>query len=217
MKIGEIIMAYLEEKDLSQRQFATLCGLSNGYESMLENNCNPQTGEPLTPSLAMLKKIAVTMYRSLNDLMLPLDDMPVTLNGDSKIPDGLLPASRIRVPLIDGVAAGEPIYAPEDAEVWTAGEDVKCDFALRVKCDSMMPTFDDGNIVFIRQQDATDYEGQIGALWIGDGAALKHIYHTDGGVQLVSDNLKYPPMYFTDDDTDGAHLIGLPVGFYRGQ
>jgi transcriptional regulator with XRE-family HTH domain len=41
MTLGEYIKKYRSEHGLSQRQFANLCGVSNGYASMLEKGMNP--------------------------------------------------------------------------------------------------------------------------------------------------------------------------------
>lgn len=85
MTLRELVMTYRNEKGMSQRQFATACGLSNGYISMLEKNVNPKTGLPVTPSLPALKKIAMGMGLTLNDLFLQADDMPVDLlEGNEK-------------------------------------------------------------------------------------------------------------------------------------
>ena len=79
MTLRELVITYRNEKGMSQRQFAAACGLSNGYISMLEKNVNPKTGLPVTPSLPALKKIAMGMGLTLNDLFLQADDMPVDL------------------------------------------------------------------------------------------------------------------------------------------
>lgn len=44
MTLSDFVKEYRKEHDLSQRQFAAICGLSNGYISMLEKNMNPKTG-----------------------------------------------------------------------------------------------------------------------------------------------------------------------------
>lgn len=82
MTLKEIVVAFRTEHSMSQRQFAALCGLSNGYISMLEKNLNPKTGMPLTPSLPVLKKLAQGMGLSLNELFLQADDMPIDLLQD---------------------------------------------------------------------------------------------------------------------------------------
>lgn len=80
--IGQIIKEYREEHgNISQRQFASLCGLSNGFISMLEANSNPNTGEPIIASLPSLRKIAVAMGVSLQYLMSIADDLRVDV-GD---------------------------------------------------------------------------------------------------------------------------------------
>lgn len=79
MTLRELVMEFRRENSISQRQFASMCGLSNGYISMLERNLNPKTNLPLTPSLPALKKIAQGMGMTLNDLFLKADDMPVDL------------------------------------------------------------------------------------------------------------------------------------------
>ena len=81
MTLSDFVKEYRKEHDLSQRQFAAICGLSNGYISMLERNLNPKTGLPLTPSLPALKKISTAMGMSLGDLLTAVDDMPLTKEG----------------------------------------------------------------------------------------------------------------------------------------
>ncbi len=82
MTLSDFVKEYRKEHDLSQRQFAAICGLSNGYISMLEKNMNPKTGPPLTPSLPALKKISDGMGISLADMLTTVDDMPVELLSD---------------------------------------------------------------------------------------------------------------------------------------
>ena len=79
MTLGEFIKAYREKNDLSQRQFADKSGVSNGYISMLEKNENPKTGQPLSPSMPVLKKIASAMGMTVNDLCSFVDDMAIDL------------------------------------------------------------------------------------------------------------------------------------------
>lgn len=69
-KIGNYIKNYRISKNLSQRQFAAICGISNGYISMLEDGKNPRTNEPIIPSLSMLKKISSGMNIPINDFIL---------------------------------------------------------------------------------------------------------------------------------------------------
>lgn len=85
MQIGELILKYRSQHNLSQRQFAKKCGdISNGYISMLENNLNPATNKSITPTIDKLRLIAHGMDMSLDDLFKVVDDTLVSLNQDSK-------------------------------------------------------------------------------------------------------------------------------------
>jgi len=79
MTLGEMIQEYRREKDLSQRQFAIACSLSNGYIAMLERGFNPKTKQPIVPTIVALKKIATGIGMSLSDLITKADDMQVSL------------------------------------------------------------------------------------------------------------------------------------------
>jgi repressor LexA len=129
---------------------------------------------------------------------------------------GLLPIRKKRVPLLGDVAAGEPIWAQESHEDYVLADgDVSCDFALKVKGDSMEPLLYDGDVVFVRQQpDVLD--GQIAVVLVDDSATLKLLYHIKGGIQLVSKNSAYAPMIYTGSNATGVQILGLAVQYTRG-
>lgn len=85
MTLSNLIKSYRISKNLSQRQFATLCDLSNGYISMLEKEINPKTQEPISPTLSALMKIAKAMGITLTELLTMADDIPVTLSIDDNL------------------------------------------------------------------------------------------------------------------------------------
>jgi len=124
---------------------------------------------------------------------------------------------RKRVPLLGDIAAGAPIYAEQEYESYVlADEDIKCDFALRACGDSMINArINDGDIVFIREQPDVD-NGEIAAVIIDDCATLKRVYHIPGGLQLISENPRYKPMYYTQDNSDDLHILGKAVAFQSG-
>lgn len=82
MTLKELITGYREEHNMSQRQFATACGLSNGYISMIEREVNPNTGEKIVPTLVALQKLATGMHITLADLLIRVDDMPVDIAAE---------------------------------------------------------------------------------------------------------------------------------------
>lgn len=91
MTLKDLITEYRNEHGLSQRQFATACGLSNGYISMLEKGLNPNTKLPVTPTLPKLKQLASGMGMTLTDLLVKVDDMPVELILDDEESKKLVP------------------------------------------------------------------------------------------------------------------------------
>lgn len=91
MTLSELVVEYRKEHDLSQRQFAIQCGVSNGYIAMLEKNLNPKTGQPLVPTIPYLQKIAFGMGLTLSELFASVEDMPVDIGLD----DEKKPASEV--------------------------------------------------------------------------------------------------------------------------
>ena len=87
MRLGDYIRDYRKQKGLSQRQFSALCGVSNGYISMLEEGKNPRTNEPIVPSLQTLKKICSVMGISIHELFSVVDDMPISMNVEQSFID----------------------------------------------------------------------------------------------------------------------------------
>lgn len=102
MKIGELIRNYRIDNDLSQRQFAIRCGLSNGYISILEKGINPNTGKPVIPTIPQLQKLADGMRMTLMELMDTVDDMPVDLSIAAPLPDIAAPLPAVNQAPADG-------------------------------------------------------------------------------------------------------------------
>ena len=81
MTIGEIIAAYLDENDMSVREFARRCGsVSYGYISMLIRGENPKTGRPIRPNIDKVQAIAGGLEISLDELLRQADDFEIELN-----------------------------------------------------------------------------------------------------------------------------------------
>ena len=129
----------------------------------------------------------------------------------------VLPVHRKPVPLLGEIAAGEPIFAEEDYGEYAFCEDgLRCDFALKVKGNSMEPRLVAGDTVFVRRQDDV-LDGQIAAVLVDDSATLKRVYHLPSGkgIQLVSDNTVYAPMYYTGENALYVRIMGLAVAYQR--
>ena len=130
--------------------------------------------------------------------------------------DNIFPISTRRIPLLGEIACGEPIYASEEHESYIlAGTDVKADFCLRAKGDSMTGArILDGDIVFVRRQDMVE-NGQIAAVIIGDEATLKRVYYYREKNLLIlkPENPAYQDMIYAEDELDSVKILGLAVAF----
>lgn len=217
MTLGKIIKSYRERNDLSQRQFALLCDVSNGYISMLEEGRNPKTNEPIVPSIVTLKKLAKAMSLTLNDLMHQVDDMEVSISdkGTLKIPN-VHPVETQRIPMLGEIACGKPIMCNEDRESYVkAGTQIKADFCLTCKGDSMIGAgIHDGDIVFIRKQDMVD-NGQVAAIIIDNEATLKRVYFYPDKSKLVlqAENPKYEPLVYIGEELDSIRVLGRAIAY----
>lgn len=113
------------------------------------------------------------------------------------------------VPVYGDIKAGYPAFANEDIldyEEVTQDLALKGDcFALRVKGDSMLPTFSEGDtVICIRCSDAED--GSFVVALIGEEATLKQIQHSSQGVLFMPLNAAYNPLWYTNEQ-----IQSLPV------
>ena len=76
----------------------------------------------------------------------------------------------------------------------------RCDFALKVRGDSMEPYYYDGDIVFVKEQPSLD-NGQIGIFIYEDEAYIKKYLVQEDGVYLISLNKIYPPIKIDENNT----------------
>ena len=135
---------------------------------------------------------------------------------DQSLPSNVQPISELHrqsIPLIGKVAAGQPIMAETDYETFVTSP-VECDAALEVEGESMVPTYQPGDIVYIKHQ-RTVRDGQVAVVLLDDSATLKHVYREKDGLTLVSDNKDYSPIHVTDAEYDYVAIYGVPVGYTR--
>ena len=128
---------------------------------------------------------------------------------------GILPLPRTyKKPRLGTIACGEPILAEENIEDYdNVPEDIKCDFTLLCKGDSMINArINNGDIVYIRQQDTVE-NGEIAAVLIDDEATLKRVYLYDDKLILQPENPKYSPLVYLKEEMNKIRIIGKAVGF----
>lgn len=135
--------------------------------------------------------------------------------------EGPLPANVIvvepmdKIPLLGRIACGEPILAEENIEDYVdLPRHIKADFALTCRGDSMINAgIQDGDVVYIRQQEHVE-NGQIAAVRIGDDeATLKRFYYDGECVRLVAENPSFATKIFFGQEMNQIHVIGLAVAY----
>lgn len=219
MKLSQRLAQLKAERGLTTEALSLKSGVPKGTINKLLN------GETRNPTIGTLTALAEALDCPLARLS---DDSPhrpplpdaipgVRRLGDAlpglKNADSILPVTRRRVPLLGAIAAGQPIYAEETLDDVECDGAPACDFALRVKGDSMVGArILDGDLVFIRRQDDVE-DGQIAAVIVDGEATLKRVYHVKNGLQLLSENPKFPPMMFTLDEYGSIRILGRAVGF----
>ena len=198
--VGSRIKEMRKSRKMTLKELGVHIGLSESNTKRYED------GQIKTVGIDIIKKIALAL------------DVPASyLTGWEEIPQyqklsNYVPIAKKKIPLFGEIAAGQPIYADEHIEEFLPVDDeVKADFALKIKGDSMINAqINDGDIVFIRQQSDVD-NGQIAAVLIDDSATLKRVYHMDGVIQLQAENPQYPPMIYSKNNCDECRILGLAV------
>lgn len=108
------------------------------------------------------------------------------------------------------VAAGIPIEAIEDIidteeiseEMAKTGEF----FGLQIHGDSMEPRMCEGDVVIVRKQENAESGDIVIAMVNGDDATCKRLRKYRDGIELISNNPSYEPMFFSNED-----IISKPV------
>lgn len=203
MKVGALIQKYRKEAGLSVQDLADAIGKDRSTIYRYEKGeIEKLPSDLLVPVANALGVSPAQLIVSENN-----DDVPSFPKFDNYVT-----IKKKKIPLLGGVAAGQPIYADGHIEEYLpVNDDLRVDFALKIKGDSMInANINDGDVVFVRQQPDVD-DGQIAAVLIDDSATLKRVYHMRDFVQLQSENPKYPPMIFSSKNCDDVRILGLAV------
>lgn len=199
MFLGEIIKKYRKENNLSLRAFASKCGLSYTYISMLEKNIDYRTGKPIAPTLDSVKYISNAMNIPIDDLLKMLDD-----EQEFKLNEDVLPNNLNVIPILGTVKAGYDWLAEENVVDYVTLKEnipnIKEYYALKVTGDSMLPLLSEGDLVIVHDQDDVE-SGQTAVILInGEEATVKKVVKTNEGIELHSMNPYYPVKKFTYED-----------------
>jgi repressor LexA len=197
MSIAENIKKLREKHDLTQAELGQIAGVTDKAVWTWE-----QGGK--NPRMGALEKIA--------------DHFGITT---SSIIEGESKSNAVRINVYGTIPAGVPIEAIEDIVDWeeipremTAGG--KEYFALRVKGDSMLPRYLDGDTIIILKQSDCE-SGQDAVVYVnGHDATLKKVVKKPQGILLQPLNHNYEPvLYYYDDPSHPVTICGAVVEIRR--
>ncbi len=116
----------------------------------------------------------------------------------------------VLIKVLGRVAAGIPIEAVEDVidneEISETLAKTGDFFALQIHGDSMEPRMCEGDVVIVRQQNDAESGDIVIAMINGDDATCKRLRKYRDGIELISNNPSYEPMFFSNEE-----IISKPV------
>ena len=146
--------------------------------------------------------------------------------GIELVSRSLAPGSRLQVPIIGQIAAGEPIPVPT-ADTWdvtAASETLEVTkdltrgregvYALKVRGSSMVDALvNDGDLVLMEYVSSVE-NGAMAAIWLKaeKEATLKKFYAEPGRVRLQPANSQMAPMFV---DPDNVEIQGRVIAVIR--
>lgn len=205
-QFGTIIKKLREKHGMSQEELGDIVGVSDKTVSSWEINRTE-------PKMGIVQKLA-DYFNVTTDYLIKGEESSST-NELKKI-DNLFEIDKIKLPLLGTIACGDPIYADEDRESYIlAGADIKADFCLKCKGDSMINArINDGDIVFIRKQDIVN-NGEIAAIIIDNEATLKRFfyYKEQNMVILRPENSKYEDIVLVGEQLERVKILGKAIAF----
>lgn len=204
MSLGENIRYLRIQKGLSQDYLADKLGYKS-YTTIQKWESGVSE-----PPIKKLKEIAALLNVDMNELA----------NGDlasSSISLQSTPKKAIQVKVLGRVAAGIPIEAVTDIidteEITEELAKTGSFFGLKIHGDSMEPRMLDGDVVIVRQQDDAESGEIVIAMVNGDDATCKRLRKYRDGIELISNNPAYQPMFFSNEEiqTKPVKIIGKVV------
>lgn len=198
------MLTYLRKrKGLTQQQLADQLNMSRSAIGMYE------TGKR-EPEIEVLEAFADFYNVDMNTLTGRFPS-PVP------IPSGFQPLPPMdKVPLVGKIACGSPILAEQNVEsTVSVPTEWHADFTLVCDGDSMIPTFQDGDLVAIRIQPEVE-NGEVAAVRIDNEATLKRVYLHEDYIELRPENSSYASIIRRKDEMNDVHIEGKVVGLCRG-
>lgn len=196
MNLKERVKELCKRHGKSMNQVEKDLGFGTGYISKLDKS---------VPNTTKIRQLAEYFNVTVDYLMGTISENAVSTGNKSQ-----RPSSGVVINVLGRVAAGIPIDAVEEIidteEITQEMAATGTYFGLKIKGDSMEPKISEGDVVIVRQQDDAESGDIIIALVNGDEATCKRLKKYSDGIMLLSNNPKYDPMVFSQQE-----IIQKPV------
>lgn len=202
METHENIKRLREERGLSQEVLAEKVGYSDRSSIAKIEAGKVDLSQSKIAAFAAVLNVTPAQLMGLTDA--------------SSIPPGFEPLPEtVRLPLVGQIACGTPITAEQNIEEYVdVPASLHASFVLRCRGDSMDPTIQNGDLVYIRKQPTVE-TGEMAAVRIGTDATLKRVYTTPSQLILQPDNRDFPPQVYTGPELEDVAIEGKVVGLFR--
>ncbi len=215
---AERLKQILKERSLRQVDILDLCKpLCEKFGIKLaKNDLSQYISGKVQPGQDKLSILGLAL--NISEAWLMGYDVPQSRSPDSSspLPSNIRPVTLKRFPLLGEIACGTPIFASEDHETYIdASADIKADFCLVAKGDSMTGArINNGDVVFIREQPTVE-NGEIAAVIIGDEATLKrwYFYPEKQKLMLTPENPAFEPLVYIGPELNEVRCLGKAVSF----
>ncbi|MBQ3195941.1 MAG: repressor LexA [Clostridia bacterium] len=211
---SERLKQLMHERGLKQTDILRLAEphFKSAGTKLNKNDLSQYVSGKVTPGQFKLSLLSLAL--DVPEVWLMGYDVPKTRLSEESF--GIMPITVKNIPLLGEISCGEPVFASEDRQSYVAaGVNVKADFCLKAKGDSMINArIYDGDIVFIEKCDVVE-NGTVAAVIIGDDALLKRVffYPEQGKLLLVAENTKYPPLVYMGDELNEVKILGRAIAF----
>lgn len=188
----ERIKSICKERHIPIMRLEQACGFSNGYFRKLKRGTLPDD-----------RLFSVAEFLGLS---------PEFLSTGSDSPDA------VRIPVLGRVAAGIPLKAITDITDYEeiSPRMVRGDsefYGLEIKGNSMEPRIREGDHIIFRAQSDAETGDIVVVMVNGEDATCKKLRKYDHGIDLISLNPVYEPMYFSNEQIEQlpVKIIGKVV------
>ena len=204
---GQRLKELRNDRGISQNELSKYIGVSKSSVNMYER-------DEREPGFETLEAIADFFNVNMDYL---LGREPDCKKPPARpLPSNLIPLQPMKkIPVVGQIACGTPILAEQNiTDYIDLPQHIYADYALICKGNGMVNIgIQDGDTVYIRQQNEVE-NGQIAAVMVGDDeATLKRFYFNGSAVQLIAENPSIAPLLFSGAEMERVRVVGRAVAY----